>query len=96
MGMYDTIESKHAKVGPGEFQTKDLICELCHFELREDGALVNVRQPLAEGPDKAVAFTGTGEVRFYKSGDESSTDWIEWSAYYSKGKLIHIEQISGA
>ncbi len=35
----------------------------------------------------------TGEIRFYEALGEYSTGWIEFSAYFVKGKIKHLELI---
>lgn len=90
MGMHDSITVRHPACRPGCYQSKDLECGLDEYELREDGTLVSVYQFTTDGREE-ILFTETGEVRFY--GDFDGV-WVEYSAYFSKGKLLHIEQTS--
>jgi hypothetical protein len=94
MGMFDSITVSYPGVRPGRYQTKDLVCELDEYELRHDGRLVSVHQ-FDSDEQKQIIFTGTGEVCFYNDFDEG-TGWTEYSAYFSKGKLLHLEQTSPA
>ena len=92
MGMYDTIRTNHPLVRPGEYQTKELECGLYEYEFREDGSLVCTYRFGAD--EQAVRpITSTGEVCFYTDFNDG-TGWHCYSAYFSKGKLIHLEQLS--
>jgi hypothetical protein len=42
-------------------------------------------------PNEPRKIEHTGEVRFYSTVDNE--DWIEFVAFFSKGKLIHIETV---
>lgn len=91
------------------FQTKDLDSMMDHYEIREDGTLwheayesrveVNDDAPLGmwlhRDNKRWEPVTLTGEVRFYEfiAGAPGDANWIEFSAYYVKGALKHIETI---
>jgi hypothetical protein len=92
MGMYDIIRTNHPLVRPGEYQTKDLECGLDEYKFREDGSLVCTYR---FGADEHTVrpITLTGEVCFY-TDFRDGTGWHEYSAYFSRGKLIHLEQLS--
>ena len=92
MGMYDTITVSYPGIRPGRYQTKDLECQLDEYEFRQDGSLVSVHQFGAD-EQQHIIFTWTGEVRFY---DTVEGIWHEWSAYFSHGKLLHLEQVCPA
>jgi hypothetical protein len=85
MGLYDSVRVSYPGVIPGHYQTKDLDCEMDHYELGADGSLVSVEQFGAETQER-IPFTGTGEVRFYS---DRGAKWTEYSAYYVAGRLIH-------
>lgn len=85
------------------FQTKCLDCCLEYYEIREDGSLWK-QQHAKESIGSAVAwipFTGfTGEVCFYTQLSEigrknrlcgGGKGWIEFSSYFVKGQLKHLE-----
>lgn len=54
-----------------------------------DTYVLNEEGQLCEWPGKLMVHTG--EVIFYGMEDEDVTKWWEVSAYFVKGKLLHIE-----
>ena len=92
MGMYDNLRCHYPlpidSANDRLYQTKDLDCLMNDYEIREDGTLWHMAY------DEPVEMTG--EVRFYELLLEPGQDlndhtresgWIEWSAYFVKGKL---------
>lgn len=83
MGLFDTIHATgHAIVPNGSYQTKDLGCDLDHYELREDGTLW--RTSALEGGDMTpTQWLGTDAVRLY------DTTLGPWILMYVRGSLIY-------
>lgn len=101
MGMFDYLKCKYPLPVAGcvdkEFQTKDTPSQYMDlYMIREDGTLWQntkygnvAAHPEDEHPDPVTDFTG--EVRFYSSWeprrDGKGGGWIEFSAYFTNGKL---------
>ena len=40
------------------------------------------------------AYDFTGEIRFYSNLPNRDNEWIEWSGYFEKGKLVRLNQLN--
>jgi len=83
VGLFDTIHATgHAIVPNGSYQTKDLGCDLDHYELREDGTLW--RTATLEGGDTTpTQWLGTDVVRLYAGA------CMFWILMYIRGVMIY-------
>lgn len=103
MGMFDEIRCHYPLedapdfVKPGHaFQTKDLECQLLHYELSDSGALMYEGQP--EEYTGAIDFYSSningysGGVVFTSDGRDAES--VEYHAEFVKGKLQTISQTS--
>ena len=109
MGMFDDLRCEYPlPLRDGvtrNFQTKSLDCMMDRYEIRADGTLWREvyeikyqSDPTATGgyrlPRVSAGWepiTMTGEVRFY--APEEHDQWIEFSTYFVKGMLKHLETI---
>ena len=104
MGLFDTIRFRGH-----EYQSKDTPKQtLDNYEIREDGTLWTEDYD-AEWISDADHFLGgylnshnhrwvqvenyTGEIRFYRNLDKEYKVWEEFSAYFVRGHLKHLESI---
>lgn len=91
-----------------EYQSRDTPAQsLDNYEIRDDNSLWHEEYDLEWREEKLSLLGGyfdkinpkwifqedfTGEIRFYRSVDDTR-EWIEYSSYFSRGKLIKIEEI---
>lgn len=104
MGMFDNIRYKE-----NNYQTKDTPNQfLDNYEIRDDGTLWVEDYDAVWQEDDNSLFGGyiekfnvqwiplqdfTGEIRFYRNIDEEYKKWEEFSSYFIKGQLKHLEPI---
>jgi hypothetical protein len=104
MGLFDTIRYKNH-----EYQTKDTPKQcLDNYEIRGDGTLWTEDYDSKCVSDSEHILGGymhcfnhrwvqvenfTGEIRFYRNLDKECKNWEEFSAYFVKGQLKHLENI---
>ena len=101
MGVYDYITCRHPEVPPDvEWKTESMSSP--HHERYMFGAVGTLWKQEFDYEDGSrinhrwEECRITGEIRFYTHTDSSDIvgSWIEYSAYFSKGQLIHIEQVT--
>ena len=104
MGMFDYLRYKGH-----DYQSKDTPNQLMDkYELKEDGTLWVEEYDAEWVEDKEALFGAymkqsnhrwaqvenyTGEIRFYRHLDKEYKVWEEFSAYFIKGQLKHLESI---
>ncbi len=107
MGMFDhlkcdyplPVEGANARI----YQTKDTPAQLLdNYEIREDGSLWHQSIDYNDDAPAESTFSPvenfTGEIRFYDFqredfGPTGAHGWIEWSAYFTKGKITALNLI---
>ncbi len=101
MGMFDTItcesplpfpeeldSSFRVALQTGEWQTKDLRCELTHYRLDPQGQLWRHVQDLEDGPARWLPVTDeVAKITFYTSVGPESSGWIEFEMVIVDGRL---------
>lgn len=105
MGMFDYIRCNYPMPLEGAnariYQTKDTPAQLLdNYEIRVDGSLWHQSvdyddKPILSDFEPSVF---TGEIRFYDFqqedlGPSGPSGWIEWSAYFTKGKIVALNLI---
>ena len=104
MGMFDYLNFKGH-----QYQSKDTPRQVMdQYEIREDGTLWVHSYDCEWVEDKNDWLGGrlnhfnyrweqlegfTGEIVFYRNLDKEYKIWEEYSAYFVKGKLMHLEPI---
>lgn len=104
MGMFDYLHYKGH-----DYQSKDTPNQwMANYEIREDGTLwveesdgewIKDENSLLGGYIKesnhrwVQVENYTGEIRFYRHLDKEYKVWEEFSAYFIKGQLKHLESI---
>jgi len=100
MGLYDKIkcdyplEEGHSRYQKETFQTKSLNNALDYYIITKTGELWWTNSEFLDFYDtqatepKQIFYTG--EIRFYY-WDKSIDIYLEYVAFFSKGKLLHIE-----
>lgn len=110
MGMFDDITCNYPLPGTplaligNNFQTKDLECMMCQYEITAEGALMQTRgNYIDQDAEGFQSFTGV--VNFYNSNacasaygmcftsDGQDHESAEYNATFKDGMLTHIEQI---
>lgn len=96
MGMFDELEINkkhlpdHLKENETGWQTKSYECLLDTLKITEEGELLVYRSDLWGNGEKIEETNYTGEIRFY---NEVNNDWIEFVAFFERGKMIKLIQI---
>jgi hypothetical protein len=91
MGMFDTVHATgHSIIPNGSYQTKDLNCDLDHYELREDGAISRTGT-MDDDITPPEPWQGTGAVWLY-GPDHKRRSYV---LMYVRGKQIHAEYFAG-
>ncbi len=107
MGMFDDIQCRvvlpvelpfeHGRLW---FQTKSLNCEMGFYKISENGYLwkrVRSTSQVNAAVIWKIQKDFIGEIRFYTSSviidGEHKTGWLEFSTYFIRGELKHIELI---
>ena len=102
MGMFDYLRCSYPLPVEGandrNYQTKDTPAQLLDkYEIREDGTLWHQSVDYDEEaiPEAPFIQCGnfTGEIRFYDFTKPNHEGWIEWSAYFTKGKIAALNLI---
>jgi hypothetical protein len=108
MGMFDDIQCKvplPVQIGCDHrhhwFQTKSFDCEMAFYKIAKDGSLWKRKysnSAVNAAPSWQHQKDFIGEIRFYTStviiDGEPKTGWLEFSTYFVRGELKHIQLIT--
>lgn len=112
MGMFDTLRCHYPLPVEGanelEYQTKDLICFMDHYEIREDGTLWHEEYDVEDKSDPnavgikrwsgCMSRVNASWVPSDYTGEVRfysawDDNWLEWSAYFNDGMLQQVNLI---
>lgn len=108
MGLFDTVHCEYPLPVSGandlEYQTKSLDPVMATYRITKEGQLTLENPSLfaaenedsterKDAPSTTPMDDYIGEIRFYSSWGSSAQSWIEWSAYFVRGKLRELHLI---
>ena len=64
-----------------------------HSDPNAEG-LARIKGMMTRVNERWEQVLGTGEIVFYTSLDDNHRGWLQWSAYFVRGQLKHVELIT--